>query len=292
VYYGKNYEYRETNNAVNETEGQVLMYRGQPVSGYYFKNSGGYTQNSEDVWNDWNGYLRSVKDIYSPEYPWSWSASFRDIRNAVTDAGTDPGEISRISITKRNQNGSVGEMKVNGSKGSVTLSKEEIRTLLGYTNIKSMNFGFDKSAPVKNNTITGTGDAAGGKTSGVQELYAVSSDTTVKLSGNLNVLSAEGKITKTKLSEISVLSANSSSSELAEDGNSSGFAEDISDNENYSQKETPEETINTSPVVFYGYGYGHGVGMPQDSAIEMAKQGFDYVSILEYFFADIQISNI
>ena len=49
------------------------------------------------------------------------------------------------------------------------------------------------------------------------------------------------------------------------------------------------EYVDTSPVTFVGYGYGHGIGMPQDSAIEMAKQGFAFDEILKYYYTDIEI---
>ena len=49
------------------------------------------------------------------------------------------------------------------------------------------------------------------------------------------------------------------------------------------------QTVTSGTVEFNGFGYGHGVGMPQDSAVEMAKQGFDYKEILEYFFTDIEV---
>lgn len=36
--------------------------------------------------------------------------------------------------------------------------------------------------------------------------------------------------------------------------------------------------------IFTTYGYGHGVGMSQNGAILMARQGYDYVEILEHYF--------
>ena len=38
-----------------------------------------------------------------------------------------------------------------------------------------------------------------------------------------------------------------------------------------------------------GKGYGHGVGMSQNGANEMAKEGYTWQEILEYFFRDIEI---
>lgn len=42
-------------------------------------------------------------------------------------------------------------------------------------------------------------------------------------------------------------------------------------------------------VCLKGSGYGHGVGMSQNGANEMAKEGYSYQEILNYFFKDIEI---
>ena len=41
--------------------------------------------------------------------------------------------------------------------------------------------------------------------------------------------------------------------------------------------------------VIEGGGFGHGIGMSQNGANEMAKQGADYEEILELFYHDIEI---
>lgn len=42
-------------------------------------------------------------------------------------------------------------------------------------------------------------------------------------------------------------------------------------------------------VVIVGKGYGHGVGLCQEGAMEMAKQGYTYDQILKFYFSNIQI---
>lgn len=42
-------------------------------------------------------------------------------------------------------------------------------------------------------------------------------------------------------------------------------------------------------VKIIGKGYGHGVGMSQNGADEMAKEGFSYAEILQYFFKNVEI---
>ncbi len=50
VYTGADSEYESTNRAVDETKGEMVYYQGKPVSAFYFANSGGHTENSEDAW--------------------------------------------------------------------------------------------------------------------------------------------------------------------------------------------------------------------------------------------------
>ncbi|WP_342547765.1 stage II sporulation protein D [Paenibacillus sp. FSL P2-0089] len=46
--------------AVLETRGTIMTYQGQPITASFFASSGGYTENSEEYWNDAVPYLRSV----------------------------------------------------------------------------------------------------------------------------------------------------------------------------------------------------------------------------------------
>ena len=42
--------------------------------------------------------------------------------------------------------------------------------------------------------------------------------------------------------------------------------------------------------LFYVKGYGHGVGMSQNGAQYMAKQGYDYKKILSWYYPNTSIS--
>jgi len=44
-------------------------------------------------------------------------------------------------------------------------------------------------------------------------------------------------------------------------------------------------------VVFSSIGFGHGVGMSQNGANSMAKNGYDYIDILKHYFSGVQIIN-
>ncbi len=43
---------------------------------------------------------------------------------------------------------------------------------------------------------------------------------------------------------------------------------------------------------FQGGGYGHGVGMSQNGAAHMAEQGKTYEEILDFFYANVELTSI
>jgi stage II sporulation protein D len=45
-------------------------------------------------------------------------------------------------------------------------------------------------------------------------------------------------------------------------------------------------------IVIRGRGYGHGVGLCQEGAIRMAKLGYTYMQILDYYYRDIEIADL
>lgn len=58
------------------------------------------------------------------------------------------------------------------------------------------------------------------------------------------------------------------------------------DNLNNYPAEAPD---NRSTYYFAGMGYGHGVGMSQSGALGMAKEGFRYQKILEYYYTGCKV---
>lgn len=253
VYKGLSGEYPSVIEAVDETRGEMIRCNGAPVTAFYFKNSGGYTQNNEDVWSGSQPYLRSVKDEYCPSYPWTTSLSFDTIRTKLEAAGFQPGTVQSVSITARNSAGAVSELKIQGSGATVFLRKDNIRIVLGATLVKSTTFELAD--------CTTSGSSGWKISSGISavapndDVYAINGSGSVKKLDSDEAYGFNGSAT-VKL------------------GAGSG---------------TPVQTVTGGTAVFNGFGYGHGVGMPQDSAVEMAKQGFTYDEILKYYYTDIEV---
>lgn len=57
---GKAAQLAKLQEAVRQTEGIVMTFRGQPITAAFFSSTGGYTENSEEYWSLKVPYLRSV----------------------------------------------------------------------------------------------------------------------------------------------------------------------------------------------------------------------------------------
>ncbi|WP_407269326.1 stage II sporulation protein D [Radiobacillus sp. PE A8.2] len=71
--WGTEYNWRmnKIQQAVKETVGEIVTYKEEPITPAFFSTSNGYTENSEDYWQNELPYLRSVAspwDEESPEY--------------------------------------------------------------------------------------------------------------------------------------------------------------------------------------------------------------------------------
>ncbi|MBU5669016.1 SpoIID/LytB domain-containing protein [Peptoniphilus sp. MSJ-1] len=53
-----------------------------------------------------------------------------------------------------------------------------------------------------------------------------------------------------------------------------------------------EVDLNNGKINIKGKGYGHGVGMSQYGAVEMAKKGFNYKEIIEFYFPGTEIGKL
>ncbi|QIB69289.1 SpoIID/LytB domain-containing protein [Aminipila butyrica] len=272
VYKGVSDEYPETIQAVDETKGETIQYDGKTVSAFFYKNSGGYTLNSQDVWGGNVGYLKAVKDEYSPVYPWSQTYTFAELSSKLSAAGCSVGTVTNVAITGRNQSGAVGTIQFSGTGGTTTLQKDKIRTVLGSTAIKSTMFTISAEGSAQPNVNTNN-DANTGKA----YVLPQSRTTASQLPDSVYAINSSGTTRQADIDSLYVYSTSG--------------VKPLKDSSGSSQQplNPSTESVSGGTVTFTGYGYGHGVGLPQDSAVEMAKKGFTYDEILQYYYTDITI---
>lgn len=218
--YNNSERQENSTRAVAETEGQVVRYKGEIATTYYYSTSCGRTTSLE-AWGtdpgDSGGYLQSVEvrgdsGDYEKDLPWyRWTAQVPvQTLSALVSAntGVQVGTLSSVEVTKRGPGDVALQIVASGDAGSVTVDTEnKIRGALGGS-------GY---------TITKNDGSTSQSTALLPSAFF-----TIEKSGDTFVIS--------------------------------------------------------------GGGFGHGIGMSQNGANEMAKQGADYREILQMFYKDVEIS--
>lgn len=163
LYTGTAAEKSASNAAIKATRGEVLTYGGKPIEALFHTDSGGMTENSEDVWGSHVPYLRAAKDTPMKTMPWTKTISRADLERKLAAKGHDIGKVRSIALSPlaigrsakdRTASGRVKTMTVKGTKGTVTLSGTTWRSLLG---LKSTLF----DAKLTKDAVTFTGYGSG-----------------------------------------------------------------------------------------------------------------------------------
>ncbi len=257
VYKGYSGEHTNTNNAVDETKNMVITYNGKLIEPYYHADSGGYTENSENVWTNSLPYIRGVKDDFSSDTPYSnWSVSLGkgDIKNRLADNNIFIGDILDIKTPLVSDGGRVLSLVVHGTEGEATLEKEKSRFVFG---LKSSRFTINSENGNNNDiglaVLSGTG----------------SKPQSIDLKGK-HIISHSGTQQIKNVDKISIYNGKRHRN-IGEE-----LAGDL-----------------TSPNVFIfnGSGYGHGLGMSQYGARNMAVQGFKHDEILAHYYTGIKVEH-
>lgn len=278
VYKGYSGENSKTNAIVDETEGEIICYNGTPIEAVFSASTGGYTENSENVWNSVVPYLRAVPEV--GEYgnnTWTKTLTLSQLDSLLSAKGENIGSAQDIVITKISTGGRVQEMKIVGTSGSVTLTKENIRTYFS---------GACGSLPSKMFTINGKGGDPSSGSRSVQRQATKSSST-----GSLTSSAAANGITAKTEGTLSAMNGKN----LKLDGLS--VSENTNSNQNtpvistgdYQIYDVNISTVENGTFVFEGSGNGHGVGLSQNGAQGMVQQGYSYEEIIKHYYTGVTI---
>lgn len=148
--------------AVAETDGEVIVYDGEPVLAVFFSSAAGHTQGAGEVWQTDLPYLQSVDspedDSLVPNYysvVTFTAQEFRDRFLAVYPAAKLNGDAgSFLTDITRNDAGFVSTLRV----GGVTVRGNELRTILG---LRSPSFTVEVSGDTLTFHVTGYGHGVG-----------------------------------------------------------------------------------------------------------------------------------
>ena len=278
VYKGYSGEDSKTNAVVDETEGEIICYNGTPIEAVFSASTGGYTENSENVWNSVVPYLRAVPEV--GEYgnnTWTKTLTLSQLDSLLSAKGENIGSAQDIVITKISTGGRVQEMKIVGTSGSVTLTKENIRTYFS---------GACGSLPSKMFTINGKGgDPSSGSRSVQRQATKSSSTGSLTSSAATNGITAKTEVT---LSAMNGKNLKLDGLSVSENTNSNQNTPVISTGD-YQIYDVNISTVENGTFVFEGSGNGHGVGLSQNGAQGMAQQGYSYEEIIKHYYTGVTI---
>jgi stage II sporulation protein D len=251
VYKGYDMEYSTCTQAVNETRGELLYYGDSVIGTFYHSTSGGHTEDSQNVWSGIVPYLKAVPDIYETEPERKpWITSL------------SPNEIEE----------KLANYDVN--IGSVV-------------DVEAVNYS--DSGRVMNLKITGTNGTYTIPKETIRYWLKLNSRkfTVVKSNYNnkteFNTISANGTAGQINYNGAYAVNGNSNNKRI-DNGKEQLIVMTGTNVHNY-----PMISGNKNEFIFAGEGWGHGVGLSQSGAKGMAKEGFTYKEILEYYFSGTEV---
>ena len=266
AYGGVNHEDPLTNKAVDETRGMIIAYKGKLINAVYHSDSGGYTEDSENVWGSFLPYLRSVKSKFEekvspPHHTWTYSIDEKDLTKKLQKQGYKVNSVVSIEPVKKSETGRISELVfIIDNNEVINMKANDFRSLIGADLIRSTLFNIKVIGKEIN----------------------IAKDTEDKK--EIEDKEEQGESTK----EILEQKKDWTIKELLE-----LMKKNKEEREKGKEVKAPEAEIlkSNAPLtfIFSGSGNGHGVGMSQWGAYGMALQGSRYQDILKYYYQGINI---
>ena len=248
----------ESSRAVTETHGEYLWYGGELIDAVYFSSDGGATESSENVWGGALPYLVGKEDPYEayaadqiPNYRWTVTFTARELTDLLNEKGYVNSGIVDFRVTRTTPTGNVAEITFTDSSGkSWSKVRDDCRTFLGLRSLRYTVSGGSGTAASSGYPVSG-----GGSLSSLSGAYALDgAGNPVPLpGGTVYAIGGDGTV--------GAVTPSASTS----GGTSSGVF-----------------TIS-------GSGWGHSVGMSQWGAYAMARQGYGYRDILNFYYTGIEV---
>jgi stage II sporulation protein D len=132
VYKGLESEYASSNEAAEQTRGQVLMYGGKIAETLFSACSGGKTESIVNVFGTAIPYLVGVPDPYDSACPLhEWTLEFSGPEISSRLSGLIEGKLKKVVVTKTGYSPRIIEAKLYGTGGVTSASGEQLEVALG-----------------------------------------------------------------------------------------------------------------------------------------------------------------
>jgi stage II sporulation protein D len=132
VYKGLESEYPQSNEAVDQTRGQVVMYGGQIAETLFSACSGGKTESIVNVFGTAIPYLVGVPDPYDGDCPLhEWTLDFSGPEISSKLGAYLEGKLKKVVVTKTGYSPRIIEAKLYGTGGVSSVTGEQLEVALG-----------------------------------------------------------------------------------------------------------------------------------------------------------------
>lgn len=323
VYEGTSRETASTIQAVDATSGEVVKYQGKVIEALFSSNSGGMTADGREIWGNEVAYLKPVKspDDVSEKGLFSWyrvslpngkvgyirEDLLEDTGNKtavgspvmrVKESGTNvrpiplvQNNVNPVAKADLGTNVIVLEKVVQSNENSWVRGPFTSAQLL--ESLKS-RVQTPVSGPIQSLKVTGTG--ASGRVTSISV-----NGKTVDIRYPDMFRSALGGLPSTRfeVDETAKVSVQGSGDAVKERSGTEKLYVIGADGQTKAVESENFFVMNGSGTIrtatkdtayrFTGTGYGHGLGLSQYGAKGLAEQGYDYQSILKYYYKDITI---
>ena len=155
--WGADYQWKmeRITKAVNETKGKIITYNGEPITASFFSTSNGFTENSEDYWQNSFPYLRSVKSPWDKNSPKFIATKRIPLKEFEQKLGVNlSGSGIAGTIIERTEGNRVAKVQISGKQWT----GREIRETLG---LNSSDFTWKQKGNFIEITTKGWGHGVG-----------------------------------------------------------------------------------------------------------------------------------
>ena len=268
MYKGVGAETTSTRQAVAQTNGQVLLYRGRLIDAVFHSCSGGSTENSGEIWNRQLPYLTSVPDSdqVSPLRNWSQSFDPQELRRAFVEIDG----VTAIEPLVTSTSGRIRQARITGPGGQLVLSGAELRRRLG---LRSTLVRFQLLTPARPQAMAmEVGPAS----------EAIEPATGPRLSPGFRFHLPPPP----PLPPVAGLTANR---QRSEDSFGGRLAQSLPLLLRSLGLPGSAQPAAAPTLLAVGHGFGHGVGMSQWGAYGMALRGKSHAEILRHYYRGAEL---
>ncbi len=273
AYYGRAKAGANSDAAVDQTAGQVVIYNGKTAQTFYYSSNGGASESVSNVWGSNQAsypYLVGKIDPYEAaaniNNNWTYSISGASLAAKLRGIGYNSvgSSIISIAVASLTDSGNPRQITFTDSNGkNFTI---DTRYVVNMLSLRSYRYGFDSAATQQPSTAAPSFSVNGTTSvSGTDGLYAIdSSGSVVPVGTDAYVITDSG------------------TSPLGQSGGTTSAG-------GSGLGSLSSTTGSNGTFTFVGKGWGHNVGMSQFGAYAMANQGYTYLQILQFYYTGITV---